>query len=94
MKRLNRGQRRELAALARQLVEQDPKLAEQLTSPPAPRREVWATRLGSLMLVAGVVLFSCGILVASAAMGALGAALLLSWWMPHRIVAPDGRSAT
>ena len=92
MRRLDRRRRRALAQLAQQLVEQDPELARRLTSPPVPRREVWAARLGSVMLVAGVVLFSCGIAFGSAGSGALGAALLLSWWMPPRIVAPEGRT--
>ncbi|WP_298795847.1 DUF3040 domain-containing protein [uncultured Pseudonocardia sp.] len=89
VRRLSRRQRRELDALGRQLVAEDPELAQQLSRPPLPRREVWAARLGSVMLVSGVVGLASGILFGLVAVGAIGATLLLSCWMPVRIVTPD-----
>jgi len=86
---LNRRQRRVLAALGQQLLEQDPELAEQLSRPPLPARQVWAARVGSAMLVLGVVLLASGFLFAATGVGTLGAVLLLTWWMPVRIVAPE-----
>lgn len=89
MRRLSRRQRRALAALGHDLLAQDPELARQLSRPPVLRRQVWAARLSSVMLVAGVVLLASGILFGGVAVGGIGATLLLSWWMPPRIVAPD-----
>lgn len=89
MKRLSRRQRRALAALGQDLLAQDPELAAQLNRPPVLRRQVWAARLSSLMLVAGVVMLASGILFGGVAVGGIGATLLLSCWMPPKIAAPD-----
>lgn len=85
---LNRRQPRVLGALWQQLLDQDPELAEQLSRHPVPTRQVWAARVGSAMLVLGVVLAS-GFLFMASGVGTLGAVVLLTWWMPVRIVAPE-----
>jgi hypothetical protein len=88
VKHMSRRQRRDLEALGRSLAAQDPDLAAQLSVPRVLRREVWASRLGAVMLVAGVVLLACGFLFAATGLGSVGAILLLTFWMPPRIVAP------
>jgi len=85
--RLTRRERRELDALGRLLAGQDPSLAEKLSGPAVRRREVWATRLGSVMLVLGVVLLAAAFLFDTRGIGLIGAVLLLTCWMPARIAA-------
>jgi hypothetical protein len=89
MRHLSRRERRELAALGRQLAEQAPELAEQLSRPPMPATELWARRIGSAMFVVGVVLLGAGILFSAPGAGTFGAVLLPCCWMPWRIVAKD-----
>ncbi len=87
--RLTRRERRELDALGRLLATQDPSLAEKLSGPAVRRRAVWAARLGSVMLVFGVVMLAAGLFFDSRGVGVLGAVLLLTCWMPARIAAAD-----
>ena len=87
--RLTRRERRELDGLGRLLATQDPSLAEKLNGPAVGRRQLWAARVGSVMLVLGVVMLAAGFLFDASGVGVVGAVLLLTCWMPARIAAPD-----
>ncbi|WP_226353619.1 DUF3040 domain-containing protein [Pseudonocardia sp. ICBG601] len=86
---LSRRERRALVALGEQLGASDPVLARELSLPAEPGSVRWATRLGAAMFLLGVVLLTIGLLVADAGAGAVGALLLITCWMPPRIVAPE-----
>lgn len=88
-RRLTRHERRELDGLARLLADEDPSLAAGLRGPAVRRRDVWAARVGSVMLVLGVVMLASGFLFGTLGVGVLGVVLLLTCWMPARIAATE-----
>jgi len=90
---LSRRERRDLNELGRRLAAQDPSLAEQLSGPAPRRRDVWASRIGSVMMVLGLVMPASGFLFDSSGVGAFGVVMLLTCWMPARIAeSPDPAS--
>ncbi|WP_226353618.1 DUF3040 domain-containing protein [Pseudonocardia sp. ICBG601] len=89
MARLSRRERRALVALGEQLVASDPALARELSGPVESRATRWAARLGTAMFLLGVVLLAAGLLAGWAGAGAVGAVLLITCWMPARVVAPE-----
>lgn len=85
MKGLSRRERHELAALGKQLPDEDPELAELLKGPPPPPHAARAARMGSVWLTAGVVMLLYGILLSTPVICAFGGLLLMSWWVPSRL---------
>ena len=85
---LTRRQRRELAALGKQLSREDPDLAAQLSRPAGSTFRIRYGRaragvlIGRLLLVLGLVMVAYGVVLSTPTATTIGAVALLMCWIP------------
>ena len=90
--KLTRRQRRELAALGQQLVQDDPGLAEQLSRPGLRRARTHAgVVIGRVMFVLGLLMVLGGDLLSASTAVTLGAIVLLTSWVPWQYGSDSAR---
>lgn len=92
--RLTRRQRRDLAALERQLAAESPELAVELSAPAGRARPGWGPRTSWALAWSALVLFLVGVLLSTSTLIGVAVTILMTCWLPAHLAPgdPTGRA--